>query len=405
MGYGDKYRTDMDITDEATGRARVEMAAASKARKNAEAKALAAENAEQRRKNQATALRTDANIEDEEAGARRIALAAESKARKSAEAKALAAENAKQRKRNASRGPATDFNIEDDPAGRARLEFAAASKARREAQQRELAELNARMRNVNQTTAQRTDDDINDEEAGRARIEMAEASRQRRIAEAKMLRQANMEMRQRLKAMKSRTDNQKNRRAMSAHGPLKPAEAAKLAAEAARKRLSEMKQEDEAAELELLRQLLARSSVVEKKEGGWNSSPHRPVPYALRGLRPMHTMDPWSKDVMLDRKHKELPPSSSYSTAGLSRLDDGMNDSVAELYNRRQKEDRRLAESIGRPTWDPTPWRYVPPALRGVRPVTKEPWATDLAVYQQAGETLDPPPPSASMQHGVYLLN
>ena len=95
---------------------------------------------------------------------------------------------------------------------------------------------------------------------------------------------------------------------MSAHGPLKPAEAAKLAAEAARKRLSEMKQEDEAAELETLRQLLARSSVVEKKEGGWNSSPHRPVPPRCAAC---DRCIPWTlvQGRQLDRKHKELPPS------------------------------------------------------------------------------------------------
>ena len=30
-----------------------------------------------------------------------------------------------------------------------------------------------------------------------------------------------------------------------------------------------------------------------------------------------------------------------------------------------------------RPEWDSTPWHYVPPALKGVIPVTPEPWARD----------------------------
>ena len=99
----------------------------------------------------------------------------------------------------------------------------------------------------------------------------------------------------------------------------------------------------------------------------------------------MHTMDPWSRDVMLTRKQQQLPPSASYSTACLARLDDGMHDSVAGLFTRRHTEDRRaIDEEMSRPPWDPTPWRYVPPALRGVKPVTSEPWAGDLEVYQKA---------------------
>ena len=31
----------------------------------------------------------------------------------------------------------------------------------------------------------------------------------------------------------------------------------------------------------------------------------------------------------------------------------------------------------GRPEWDSRPWHYVPPALKGVVPVTAEPWAQD----------------------------
>ena len=36
-----------------------------------------------------------------------------------------------------------------------------------------------------------------------------------------------------------------------------------------------------------------------------------------------------------------------------------------------------------RPTWDSSPMRSRPAALRGLRPVTREPWATDEEVYKQ----------------------
>jgi hypothetical protein len=281
-------------------------------------------------------------------------------------------------KRNATKGlAAVDISDGDDKM--------AANNRRRDAQLREIAALKARMRTNLSNTAARTDNDISDEEAGQHRLRLAEASRQRRNEEQKLLRQANAKMRQRISAMKPRNHeaHQKSRRALAEHGPLKPAEAAALAAEVAEQRRAEIHEEDEAAELQLLRQLLARSAVAEKKAQGWNSSPHRPVPYTLRGMRPMHTMDPWSKDVMLERKHQQLPPGSSYSTACLTRLDDGMHDSVAALFNRQRKEERATAEQTSRPAWDPTPWRYVPPALRGVKPVTSEPWADDLELYQR----------------------
>ena len=140
--------------------------------------------------------------------------------------------------------------------------------------------------------------------------------------------------------------------------------------------------EDEAAELRLLRAMLERSTAVEQKSEGWNASPFRPVPYALRGLRPMHTMEPWAQQVMDINKKQELRPASAYSTSGLARLDDGMNDSVAMLRRRKTLEDLEFSSVHGRPVWDNTVWHYCPPALRKIKPVTREPWQRDLEAYQ-----------------------
>ena len=71
------------------------------------------------------------------------------------------------------------------------------------------------------------------------------------------------------------------------------------------------------------------------------------------------------------------------ATLSLRKLDDGQNDSVADAYRRRVEEEALAAEITGRPAWDSSPMRYVPTALRGVQPVTPEPWAHDHAVYEE----------------------
>lgn len=59
------------------------------------------------------------------------------------------------------------------------------------------------------------------------------------------------------------------------------------------------------------------------------------------------------------------------------RLDDGQLDDPGQTVRRRKAEQRTLALVRDRPEWDSTPWHYVPPALKGIIPVTPEPWARD----------------------------
>ena len=375
--------TDMDITDEATGAARVRVAAESKANKEAEARRLASENATMRRTNAKTALRTDADISDEAAGAARLEKAIASKARKEMEARVLASQNAAMRRKVAVTGAATDFDISDEAAGEARLKMAAASKARKEAEARRLASENAAMRRTNAKTALRTDADISDEAAGRARLMLAAESKALREEDARMISQRNAEMRRRIKSTTARTEHRKG--STSHRGgatPQRPVSAPGRQDEVQKaNRTAQRKSDDEKAELKLLRAMIERTNVAEKKEGGWNTAPYRPVPYALRGVRPMHTYEPWGKDVILQSRKTGMMAGTVYATATLKRLDDGMYDSVAQLHRRRAVEDAQLSEVTGRPAWDPTQWRYCPAALTGLKPVTSEPWSRDLEVY------------------------
>ena len=39
--------------------------------------------------------------------------------------------------------------------------------------------------------------------------------------------------------------------------------------------------------------------------------------------------------------------------------------------------------------WDSSVWKYVPHALKGIKPVTNEPWARDEAVYNESRNSVD----------------
>jgi hypothetical protein len=218
---------------------------------------------------------------------------------------------------------------------------------------------------------------VDDETAMRRRIELAAESKAIREAGARMIAQRNAEMRRRIKRAQSRTNNKKDRvqsAPVRSEGP-KPEDGEQLRAQQAA--------DDEAAELRLLRSMLARSAVAEGvQEGGWNPSPHRPVPYPLRGMRPMHSREPWSQTAIEKSHELRLPAGHAYATSGLTRLDDGMRDDVAMLRRREKVEERQASAALSRPAWDPSQWRYCPPALMGLKPMTTEPWARDIEVYQ-----------------------
>ena len=73
----------------------------------------------------------------------------------------------------------------------------------------------------------------------------------------------------------------------------------------------------------------------------------------------------------------------THATSHLKWLDDGQRDDMATLRRRREMEDYEAAAATGRQPWDSSTWKYVPMALKGVQPVTPEPWAHDSRVYAQ----------------------
>lgn len=219
------------------------------------------------------------------------------------------------------------------------------------------------------------------------------ARRKELAAESKMIQEAgaraialrNAEMRRRLKSIKARPDGRKGQPRSQSAGPTRPTDEFERA-RIANKTAADNTASCEEQEVEMLREMLRRSRVAKKQPGDWDATPHRAVPYTLRGLRPLHTIEPWSKSVLDSCKRLELRACSSYATSGLHRLDDGMNDDFVNL-RRRQMFERSLRDSSSsagpRPEWDSTPWLYTPPALRGLKPVTPEPWSRDIEIYNQ----------------------
>ena len=206
------------------------------------------------------------------------------------------------------------------------------------------------------------------------RVQFAEESKRRRVAEARELARSNAEMRRKLTAMRSRTDHRLGTPDFSMLNRSKTVDA-----EVERQQRAD---DEEAQELENLRAMLAHRTQSRPTEKGWDASPFVPVPYTMRGIKPTYSRDPWARSVREEWARSGNRPSTAYTSSSLSRLDDGMHDSAAQLFNRRKREDELVAASTLRRPWDSTIWRYTPPALRGLKPVTNEPWARDAGMNE-----------------------
>ena len=208
---------DSKQLDETMQQKRKELAEAKRKKKEEEAARIAAQNKAMRDKLKNTKAATDNDITDDvgadgTVGAGRNEAAAASKARKDAEAARLAAENAAMRQRIASTGAATDNDITDDvwadgTVGAGRNEAAAASKARKDAEAARLAAENAALRKRLGNTGAATDNDVTDDAAGFGRIEAAAASKARKDADAARLAAENEALRKRLASTGAATSN------------------------------------------------------------------------------------------------------------------------------------------------------------------------------------------------------
>ncbi len=110
-----------------------------------------------------------------------------------------------------------------------------------------------------------------------------------------------------------------------------------------------------------------------EREMAWNGSIHRHVPPALRGIK-CATKEPWAIDqAFYEKKTGNMEPELN---AQDPYFDESPLDNIAG-YTTQVTASGLEGHSAGRPLWDSSPFRTVPYALRGLKPVMREPWAVD----------------------------
>jgi len=147
-------------------------------------------------------------------------------------------------------------------------------------------------------------------------------------------------------------------------------------------------EEDEVAELmEMLgtspgsqrmsaRQLTGQEEMY--REAGWDPSPHRNPPAALKYIKPQ-TREPWAIDAAVYNSAPGAVDTSDFGQPTRYGLD--MNPPLSVW--RIDDQSKRVAAKPGRtkpaPEWNSKPFRSTPYALRGIKPApsSTDPWVKD----------------------------
>lgn len=211
--------TDNDVTDDATGAARVVAAAAAKARRDDEANKITEQNAEMQRRLKAVKGKVEVDVSEEKAMAVRAKAHAAAKARRDVAAAKLAQQNKEMYERLKEIKAVTDDDMLDDvfadgqTAAQARKKAAQNSKAKKEADAAAQATKIAALRKKVNNVVARTDDDVLDDvradgrTVGGMRMQAAVDSKARKAAEADKLASENAELQERLKNTTAKIDD------------------------------------------------------------------------------------------------------------------------------------------------------------------------------------------------------
>jgi len=140
-------------------------------------------------------------------------------------------------------------------------------------------------------------------------------------------------------------------------------------------------------------QMLGRNlREVPKGDGTtWDPSTFRNAPWPLRGLKPV-TREPWYHDAAIyNSKFCDDPLEAAGSTGVMDdgAFFDGTLGFTDKTEHRRDGTALTMREERLHKNWDATTWRYTPHGLKGIRPVTNEPWARDEAVYSESKNSVD----------------
>lgn len=112
----------------------------------------------------------------------------------------------------------------------------------------------------------------------------------------------------------------------------------------------------------------------QRLERGWNGSISRSRPPNLYGLK-CATKEPWAIDEMYYQKktgnmEEEFNELEKYDDRSVLAASKGYTAQVASTGSK----------GVSQPAWDSSPLRPVPHALKGIKPVTREPWYHDQMI-------------------------
>lgn len=131
-------------------------------------------------------------------------------------------------------------------------------------------------------------------------------------------------------------------------------------------------------------------ALLAAKEAQWDGSTYKVCPPQLVGIKPW-TREPWSRDASIYAQKtgsfEKIFNADQHGTG--AEADDEYNDESALDSNngyRSHVTATGLAKNAslgGQPLWDSSTRRYCPPNLKGIQPVTREPWCEDEKFYNR----------------------
>ena len=126
---------------------------------------------------------------------------------------------------------------------------------------------------------------------------------------------------------------------------------------------------------------LRRSQILWEKEATWDRSKYKVCPPRLLGIKPW-TREPWARDALIYQSKtgnfEKIYNADAHGTGAVGR--DEYNDESALDSNNGYRSHvtatglKRNASLGGQPIWDSSTRRYCPVNLKGIAPVTREPW-------------------------------
>ena len=124
-----------------------------------------------------------------------------------------------------------------------------------------------------------------------------------------------------------------------------------------------------------------------RKEREWDPTVHKVMPPSLVGIKPI-TEEPWTRDARVyAAKFGSFEREANVQMDG-TKVEEYNDESVLDSNNGYRSQItatglRKNASIGGQPIWDSSPFRPCPYVLRGMKPVTREPWVFDERVYNK----------------------